>query len=464
MSTFTRQSIAPVIAGCLLLARATWAAEFAAFDRPSCAEATEIDLEVVWSRPRAKPALGWTITELCWMLSNAMTSEPRPVDADNHYYEPIDAFTRHLDKKFRHRGVRVVRDGSHVEILIGGKLNRFIPNPTFDPVIVPGCLDLQFRGTIPAGVDPRTLAHVEPISQCYRDRGARIATMDDQGLDAAMLFPTLGCGVEQALRHDIPATTASLAAFNRWLDEDWGFSYEDRIIAAPMISLADPDAAVQEIDWSLGRGARVVHMRPAPVPTGGPKGRSLGDKVHDTVWARLAEAAIPVAFHLGDSGYNTMLGAPWGGADDFAPFREPDVLGQVIIGDRAIHDTLASLIVHGVFQRHPRLRVASIENGSDWIFPLIKGLRKQANRTPWLFAEDPLDTISQHVWVTPYYEDDMRRLADTIGVERVLFGSDWPHGEGLAEPLTFADELVGFTPDEVRRIMRDNCAELLGLA
>jgi predicted TIM-barrel fold metal-dependent hydrolase len=186
--------------------------------------------------------------------------------------------------------------------------------------------------------------------------------------------------------------------------------------------------------------------------------------MHVQVFARLAEAGIPVAFHLGDSGYNAMLAAPWGGAEDFAPFREPDVLGHVIIGDRAIHDTMASLVVHGVFKRHPGLRVASIENGSDWIYPLVKGLRKLANRAPSLFPEAPLDVIRQHVWVTPYYEDDLRRLADTIGVEHVLFGSDWPHGEGLAEPASFVDELTAFSPDEIDRIMRANCAELVGLA
>jgi predicted TIM-barrel fold metal-dependent hydrolase len=393
-----------------------------------------------------------------------VSEELRPVDADNHYYESLDAFTRHLDRAFAQRGVRVVHDGSHTEILIAGKLNRFIPNPTFDPVIVPGCLDLQFRGRIPEGVDARTLTRVEPISDAYRDRDARLAKMDVQHLDAALLFPTFGCGVEQALRHDVPATVASLTAFNRWLEDDWGYSYRDRIIAAPMISLADPATAVQEIDRVLALGARVVHVRPAPVPTGGEKGRSLGDKAHDPVWARLAEAGVPVAFHLGDSGYNAMLGAPWGGADDFAPFREPDVLGEVIIGDRAIHDTMASLIVHGVFRRHPHLRVASIENGSDWIYPLVKGLKKLANRAPSLFPEDPLDTIRQHIWVTPYYEEDIRRLADTIGVGQVLFGSDWPHGEGLAEPASFVDELTAFSPDEVDRIMRTNCAGLVGLA
>jgi predicted TIM-barrel fold metal-dependent hydrolase len=158
-----------------------------------------------------------------------------------------------------------------------------------------------------------------------------------------------------------------------------------------------------------------------------------------------------------------MLGAPWGGAEEFAPFREPDVLGQLIIGDRAIQDTMASLIVHGAFKRHPRLRVASIENGSDWVYPLVKGLKKLANRAPWMFVEDPLDTVRQHVWVTPYYEEDIRKLADTIGVTQVLFGSDWPHGEGLAEPASFVGELVDFTLDEVDRIMRADCAELVGL-
>ena len=139
----------------------------------------------------------------------------RPIDADNHYYETLDAFTRHLDPKFKQRGVRVLQDGKRTEVVIGGKLNRFIPNPTFDPVIVPGCLDLQFRGQIPEGVDPRTLTQVEPISETYRDRDARLAKMDEQELDAVLLFPTLGCGVEQALRNDVPATMASLTAFNQ---------------------------------------------------------------------------------------------------------------------------------------------------------------------------------------------------------------------------------------------------------
>jgi predicted TIM-barrel fold metal-dependent hydrolase len=388
---------------------------------------------------------------------------PRPIDADNHYYEPLDAFTRHLPRAFRQRGVRPVQSGRRVELLIGDRVNRFIPNPTFDPIIVPGCLDLFFRGQVPGGADRAKLMKVEPLRIEYRDREARLRSVEEQGLDAALLFPTLGCGVEEALRNDVPATMASLSAFNRWLEEDWGFAYEGRLIGVPMLSLADPDAALAEVGSLLERGARVVHVRPAPVPTGRGSGRSLGDPLHDPVWARLAEAGVPVAFHLGDSGYNAFAGA-WGAAATFEGFGQVDVLSRLVVSDRPIHDTLGSLAIHGVFHRHPKLKVASIENGSDWLHLLVKRLRKLANQTPSAFHEDPLDTVRRHVWVTPYLEDDLRALANLIGVERILFGSDWPHGEGTPQPLDFAKELSMFGEAEVRRIMRDNVVELLGSA
>jgi predicted TIM-barrel fold metal-dependent hydrolase len=390
--------------------------------------------------------------------------DARPIDADNHYYEPLDAFTRHLDKKFRERGVQPVQDGKRVKLLVGGKVNRFVPNPTFDPIIVPGCLDPLFRGQIPEGVDPRTLMQTEPLRPEYQDRTRRLAVMDQQDLGSALLFPTLGCGIEEGLRDDIPATMASLSAFNRYLEDDWGFgTADDRLIAVPMISLADPDGAVAEVDSLIERGARMVHVRPAPVPAANGTSRSLGNPLHDPVWARLAEASIPVAFHLGDSGYQRRFAPAWGGRGEFG-FGNSDPLAQLLVADRPIQDTIASMIVHGVFTRHPALRVASIENGSDWMGTLLKHLKKQANQTPWMFAEDPQETMRNHIWVTPYLEEDLTALAELIGVERILFGSDWPHGEGVAQPLDFEKELGAFDDAQVRRIMHDNAVELLGAA
>src|SRR5690625_6684051 len=93
-----------------------------------------------------------------------MALEYKAIDVDNHYYEPLDAFTRHLDKKFKRRGVQMLTDGKRTFATMGERVNHFIPNPTFDPIIVPGCLDLLFRGEIPEGVDPASLMKVERLA------------------------------------------------------------------------------------------------------------------------------------------------------------------------------------------------------------------------------------------------------------------------------------------------------------
>ena len=234
----------------------------------------------------------------------------RAVDVDNHYYEPVDAFTRHLPKEFRSRGVQMVQDGKRTLAVFGGVVNHFIPNPRFDPIIEPGCLDLLFRGEIPEGVDPASLMKVDRLADHpeYQNRDARVQILDKQNLESVFMLPTFACGVEEGLKSDIEATMVSMHAFNLWLDEDWGFDRPDhRVYSAPIISLADPEKAVAEVDFVLSRGARLVCVRPAPVP-GAVRPRSLGDPSHDPVWARLAEAGIPVVFHLSDSGYMAIPG------------------------------------------------------------------------------------------------------------------------------------------------------------
>ena len=180
--------------------------------------------------------------------------------------------------------MRPVHEGKRVSLLMGGKVNTFIPNPTFNPIIVPGCLDPLFRGQVPDGVDPRTLMKVEPLREEYQDRDKRIEVMDQQGLGAACCSPPSGAASRKRLSNDIPATMASLSAFNRWLEDDWGFDHEGRLLAAPMLSLADPEAALVEVESLLDRGARIVHVRPAPVPAAklAAPSRSLGDPLHVT--------------------------------------------------------------------------------------------------------------------------------------------------------------------------------------
>jgi predicted TIM-barrel fold metal-dependent hydrolase len=118
-----------------------------------------------------------------------------------------------------------------------------------------------------------------------------------------------------------------------------------------------------------------------------------------------------------------------------------------------------------VFERFPDLRLASVENGASWIPDLLHRLDDAANRNPGFFAQHPNETFGEHVWVTPFWEDDVRGLIDVFRTDRLLLGSDWPHAEGTRRPLDFVTEtLAGLADDDVRQIARDNASELLGVA
>ena len=383
-----------------------------------------------------------------------------PFDADNHYYEATDAFTRHIPRNMARRCMQWADVNGKQRLLVGGKVNSFIPNPTFDPVSKPGQLDLYFRGKA-SGSDIRQMfGELDPLWPEYRDRESRLALMNRQGLDGAFFFPTLGVGMEESLRDDIPAALAAFRAFNRWMDDDWGFAYQNRIFAAPYITLSDPAWAIEELEWAIGRGAKVIVMRNAPVPVVGGGTRSPGDAIHDPFWARLAEAEIVAAYHSGDSGYGKYID-DWEPQGDMKAFAFSPLRGMT--SDRAPFDNFGVLTCHGVLARHPKLRLASIEAGGEWVAPLFKKLKKIYAQNPSAFQGDPIEQLRNALWVAPFYEDDIRQLADTIGVDHVLFGSDFPHAEGLADPTSFVHDLHGFTDTEIRLIMRDNARTLIGL-
>jgi len=393
----------------------------------------------------------------------------RPFDADNHYYEATDAFTRHIDPAMAKRCMQWAEVGGKRRLLVGGKINKFIPNPTFDPIASPGALEDYFRGRNEGGLDLKTMfGELEPIEDhpAYRNRDARVALLGEQGMDGALLFPTLGVGMQEALRRDVPALHAAFQAFNRWLDDDWGFDRGDgKLYAAPMITFADPVLAEAEVRRVLDAGARIMVTVPGPVPDGGDGYVSPGHPQFDPVWALIAESGVPLALHAGLSGishYGTFWrtgGDAGGGFEGFKHAAFP----LAAFADRGIADSFTALICHGVLSRFPDLRLASIENGAMWVPDLLRNLRDAHGKMPFAFDRHPVDQFRRQVWVAPYYEDDMARLKDELGIDRLLFGSDFPHTEGLPEPTDFVKDIPTFDAAETRAIMRDNVLDLLGI-
>ena len=282
--------------------------------------------------------------------------------------------------------------------------------------------------------------------------------MDSQGLRAVWLFPTLGVLYEELLSNDVDAVVALMQGFNRWLHEDWGYDYQDRIFGAPYISFADPSTAVAELERVLNLGARVLVMRPAAVTTR--TGRmSPFNEAFDPVWQVINDAGVTLVIHASDSGYSSQ-----GYADDgfssagLGEGAAPNLRAFAI--ERAAQDWLIQSVFEKIYDRFPNLRIASVENGSDFLSPMFRKFSQMAKKNHWWFDDHPIETFKAHVWINPFWEDDVHEVVDLMGADRVIFGSDWPHIEGMPQPLDYLEELEGFCEPDRRAIMHDNAVML----
>src|SRR5258708_3812100 len=343
--------------------------------------------------------------------------EARIFDFDNHYYESEDALTRHQDKALGNRGVRWADIGGRRRLLVGGKINSYIANPTFAPVARPGSLYDWYRGNPRRQKITEAFGELEPIRPEYRDRAARLRVMDKQGVAGLLLFPTLGVGIEEALRDDPDACAKVFHGFNQWLDEDWGYQYEGRMFAAAYIPFLDPQAAVAELRDVLGRGAIVVNVRNAPVPVPGGY-RSPFDPAYDGFWELAEEAGVVVATHAGVDGYDAIVQMWEPGRSESPLFRSP--LPGVLTTGPAAADFYLPPLCHLLFGRFPGLRLARVGNGANWIPDLLHRLGDAPNRKPGYVPGQPRGAFTEHAWVTPFWEDDVGALVGEGGVDRLL--------------------------------------------
>ena len=376
-----------------------------------------------------------------------------PFDCDNHYYESEDAFTRHVPEEMQARVVQWAEVGGRKYHVVGGKLSKAVTNPTWDPIAKPGALHKYFRGN-PEGKNPMEyLKDREPLPAAYIDRDARLKVIESQNLEAIWLFPTLGVLYEELLKDDTPAVVALMRGFNRWIEEDWGFDYKEKIFASPYISLVDLEQAVSELEWCLEKGARTIVMRPAPIWTEGGQ-LSPGDPVFDPFWARVNEAGVTTVIHAGDSGYSSQGYAEDAFGSSMTGRYRPSIKAFSI--ERAAHDWLITMSMERMYTRFPNLRIASVENGADYLDMLFRKLKQQAMKSPTWFDEDPVELFREHVWMNPFWEDNVYEVIELMGPDHVIFGSDWPHIEGMPTPLDYLEEVEDLNDDDLQLVMRDN--------
>ena len=391
------------------------------------------------------------------------TRLPYPVfDADNHFYDAPDAITRHLERRFvdagsvafdyqpdvseRHRKEMLEEFGIAIG-LPGSHTYRANPLRIEDPAERERIVQ-QFRVMAPA----------------FQGRDARLDVMDVQGLEAVLMFPTgVGVSVANQLLDDAEANAANVRAYNRWVQDDWGFAYGDRIFTVANVPLANIDVMVAELERVLDEDARAILLPPGPL-----NGRSPGDPYYDPFWARIQESGARVVVHLGYTRYQ-RAGAEFGYDPDTHYFDGFDAFQWFSYwGDRPIMETVAAMVFHNLFTRFPELRVGIIEHGAVWapytIRKMDHGFMMGREARYGTLPDRPSDVFRRHFLVAPYPEESIRRILDVLSPDSLVFGSDFPHPEGLPDPVTYVHELRDLPEADQRKVMSDNLAGFLGLA
>jgi len=373
-------------------------------------------------------------------------------DADNHMYENTDALTKFIPPAYEGI-VRYAEMDNRTKLVLRDRVSRNIPNPTFVRVAPPG-------GQADDPEQRRSIAG----QQEFFDVEPRFELMQEVGIDRALMFPTLVSGVEDIMFDDPVGMGVVFHALNQWMAEHWTFNYKNSVFATPGINLGIVDNAIKELEYVVERGVKAVLIRPTPVDT--PYGRrSFALPMFDPFWEAVQEADVLVAMHIGvDTRYRSDLTDLEGPAERYLnrpsmsmPFR---ALSQQTW---QISDIIASMIGHGLLTRFPKLRFAPIEITTGWIRPFFERMEAAWDRSPNLFDENPIEVFKRNIFVHVFNDPEPFETAKILGVDNTMFGSDFPHPEGLRDPLGFAERLAEFSPEDQAKVMGGNMARIVNV-
>jgi predicted TIM-barrel fold metal-dependent hydrolase len=386
-------------------------------------------------------------------------------DADNHLYENRDALTKFLPDEYD-GAIKYVEVGSRTKLAVRDHISEYIPNPTFGKVAAPGSwgntADNHGHGSVGAhtGAKPKVM----PSLDAFFDPEPRLALMKEMGIDRTLLWPTLASVLEERVADDPDLAVAVVHALNEWMHEHWSFVYSDAIFSTPIISLAAGiGPALEELQYVHERGARIFLIRVAPVPTW--KGRkSFALPEFDPFWAEVVRLDLAVGMHSGDAGYQRYLNEWEGIPTETLPFKATGSPAfQAMASDKnVIHDAMASIIGHGLATRFPTLKFMPVEYWAEWVRPFVHRIQAAYETSPVLFDEDPFEVFKRNIYVHIFHEPDPQGLLDLgLPADRLMFGSDFPHPEGIADPLAYSEVVGGLTAGQQELIMGGTVAQAL---
>jgi predicted TIM-barrel fold metal-dependent hydrolase len=403
-------------------------------------------------------------------------------DADEHSTPRSSAYADYIDPDKRDMAIRTVKndDGTSSRIF-NGRPARF----SFKNFQVVGSNELlaelgvkdsgsdESGGVIPGSL----LTRLNPLKELdaegrkdfarrYRalqehlDNPAdRLTVMDSQGIECAVNFATLP-GTEAEFEGDLPGLYANLTALNRYLGTEWGFNYEGRLFTPPFISFADPEMALAQLDDVM----KIETPKVIQTSTGPSMHTSPFRPENDRFWSICNEAGIRLCTHLASLTRYAAHGVEWN--EEEVMLGDMDAFQWVFYyGDRPAMETVGAAIMQGWFARFPNMKLLLSEQGTVWLPYLVRKMDHaflMGRRATWgKMTMRPSEYFREHCFVAPFPEENVDRAVEVAGPAPIVFGSDFPHGEGLPEPSLYLGQLRNLSDDDKFAVMRGNLARFL---
>ena len=372
-------------------------------------------------------------------------SKFRIISSDNHVMEPSDLWTSRIDSKYKGREPHVVRmeDGSERWITDGIK-GQFVAAGTQ--------VGVRFE-------EPESLT-ISGVSEDVRPGGyipeEHIKDLDIDGVDVSIIYPTVGLQLYCTVTNS-ELLSATFRAYNDWL-ADFCKPFPDRLKGIAMINVDDIQDGLSELERSAKMGlagAMITIYPPEDMPYDSP--------IYEPFWAAAQDLDMPLSLHI-----TTNRPGPGQQYSSFDTLKASFICNT----DHWVRISLADMIYSGVFERYPKLMVGSVEQELSWIPHFLDRLdynytQRAIGDTSYRFKghELPSDYFHNNVFLG-FQEDALGiRDRDIIGVDQLLWGSDYPHHEStFPKSREIIDEiLVDCTEEEKAKIVGANSARIYGL-
>lgn len=389
---------------------------------------------------------------------------PRLVDLDSHVVEPPDVWSSRLPRRFREVGPRIEHLPNGTPRLAG---SGYVEQPGSDgPLVAWWHYEdhlASVKRTIAAAGCPAEDVRLEGVTfddirpGCWQPL-ARLEDMDENWVEAQMCFPNYPrfCGQQFLWGKDRDLALLCVRAYNEWMVEEWCGSADGRLIPLCLIPLWDVDLAIAEVRHNAERGVRAVAFSELPSYLGLP---SLYSGEWEPFFAACEETGTVLCMHIG-SGTKT----PQTSSD--APAA---VSATILVGNSI--NSLTDFLFSGVLHRHPRLRLLYAEAQVGWI-PYVLERADDVWRTHYGWADskrfcpEPPSTYYHRQVSSCFFKDPVGiDLLERVGVERIVFETDYPHQDGTwpQSRQAAAEQFGQLDQSTIDRIARLNAIELLDL-